>query len=141
MVSLRMNNKKFSVFFIIEKLDDLNLDYVKKTGAILILRNFKEIDKGGLKKFARDLKKNKISFFVANNIKLLFLLKTNNLYLSSWNKKQYKNVKNFNKNLKIIGSAHNTKEIREKIMQGCSQIFLSRIFKTNYKCNCFICYR
>ena len=86
-----------------------------------------------LKKFARDLKKNNINFFVANNLKLLFLLKTNNLYISAWNKKNYKHIKYFNNNFKIIGSAHNAKEIREKIKQGCSQVFLSRIFRTNYR--------
>ena len=33
----------------------------------------------------------------------------------------------------MIGSAHNVKEIKEKIDQGCSQIFLSRIFETKYR--------
>ena len=31
--------KKFYLYFITEELEELNLDYVKKTGAILILRN------------------------------------------------------------------------------------------------------
>ena len=39
----------------------------------------------------------------------------------------------FNPKIDIIGSAHNPLEINEKIKQGCSQIFLSRLFETNYK--------
>ena len=121
------------IYFFISRTNEINLDYVKKTGAILILRNLKETNIKKVKTFAKNCKKNNITFFVANNLKLLFLLKTNNLYISSWNRKNYKHIKNFNNNFNIIGSAHNTKEIREKIRQGCSQIFLSRIFKTNYK--------
>ena len=121
------------IYFFISRTNEINLDYVKKTGAILILRNLKETNIKKLKRFARNCKRNKITFFVANNLKLLFLLKTNNLYISAWNKQYYKHIQNFNNNIKIIGSAHNTNEIREKIRQGCSQIFISRIFKTNYK--------
>ena len=50
------------------------------------------------------------------------------MYISSYNKKIY-----LNKNLDLIGSAHSFKEISEKIKQGCKTIFLSRLFKTNYK--------
>ncbi|OUW48971.1 MAG: hypothetical protein CBD56_01675 [Candidatus Pelagibacter sp. TMED196] len=121
------------IYFFISRTNEINLDYVKKTGAILILRNLKETNIKKLKRFARNCKRNKITFFVANNLKLLFLLKTNNLYISAWNKQYYKHIQNFNNNIKIIGSAHNANEIREKIRQGCSQIFISRIFKTNYK--------
>jgi len=33
----------------------------------------------------------------------------------------------------VIGSAHNYKEINQKIKQRCSVILLSRLFKTTYK--------
>jgi len=39
------------IFFITEKLNELNLDYVKKTGAILILRNIEKYKNEELKKF------------------------------------------------------------------------------------------
>ena len=38
------------------------------------------------------------------------------------------------KNFKIIGSAHNLREIIVKVNQSCSEIFVSPIFKT-YKDN------
>ena len=121
------------LYFFINRIDEINLDQVKKIGAILILRKPSQISNKNLKKFALSCRNKKISFFVANNIKILFLLRTNNLYISAWNKKYYKHIKNFNNKLNIIGSAHNVKEIKEKINQGCAEIFLSRIFKTNYK--------
>ena len=37
----------------------------------------------------------------------------------------------FKKNFKIIGSAHNIKQIRNKELQKVSKIFLSSIFKVN----------
>ena len=121
------------IYFFIDKITEINLDEVKKTGAILILRQSKNISYRNLKKFASNCKSKRIDLFVANNIKLLSLLKTNRLYISAWNKKYYKNFRKFNSNIEIVGSAHNVKEIKEKIDQGCSQIFLSRIFETKYK--------
>ena len=65
--------------------------------------------------------------FVANDLKLLFRLRLKNFYISSFNKNYYLNLP---KNIRIIGSAHNIKEIREKINQGCKKVVLSRLFKT-----------
>ena len=36
-------------------------------------------------------------------------------------------------NFKIIGSAHNIKELEIKKLQGCSSIVFSRLFETSYK--------
>ena len=121
------------IYFFIDKINETNLDQVKKTGAILILRRSKNINHKSLKKFALNCKSKRIDLFVANSLKLLSLLKTNKFYISAWNKKYYKNLRKFNSNIEIVGSAHNVKEINEKIDQGCSQIFLSRIFETKYR--------
>ena len=120
------------IYFFIDKINEINLDQVKKTDAILILRTSKNISYKSLKKFALNCKSKRINLFVANNLKLLCLLKTNRFYISAWNKKHYKNLRKFNSNIQIVGSAHNIMEIKEKIDQGCSQIFLSRIFETKY---------
>ena len=121
------------IYFFIDKIDEINLDQVKKTGAILILRRPKNISYKNLKKFAVNCKNKRIDLFVANSVKYLSLLKTNGFYISAWNKKYYKNLRKFNSNIEIVGSAHNIMEINEKINQGCSQIFLSRIFETKYR--------
>jgi thiamine monophosphate synthase len=49
------------------------------------------------------------------------------LYVSSYNTKNYNNKVHH-----IIGSAHNFREIYQKIKQGCKTIILSRLFKTSY---------
>ena len=59
-------------------------------------------------------------------------LNADGLYISAKNRKFYF-WNNKNTNMKIIGSAHDMKEIYLKKQQGCTNIFLSRIFKTSYK--------
>tara|TARA_Y100001970_G_scaffold16953_1_gene19120 strand:- start:22518 stop:23096 length:579 start_codon:yes stop_codon:yes gene_type:complete len=125
--------KKFHIYFITEKLDELNLDYVKKIGAILILRNANRFKRNDLKKFNNRCKKRNINLFIPNDIKILFFLKSNKFYVSAYNKKHFKHLKKIKPNIEIIGSAHNVAEINEKIRQGCDFIVLSRIFETSNK--------
>ena len=56
-------------------------------------------------------------------------LKADGLYISAHNQKL--NLRNLKKRYDIIGSAHNIREISIKKRQGCSLIFLSRLFKTH----------
>ncbi len=128
-----MMNKKFNVFFITEKLNELNLDYVKKTGAILILRNIEKYKNEELKKFNKHCSRRNIDLFISNNIKTLFLLNSHNFYISAYNKRPLKHLKKIKPNIRILGSAHNFLEIKEKIDQGCDYIVLSRIFETSDK--------
>ena len=128
-----MIKKNFKLFFFIEKLNELNLDYVKKIGAILILRNPEKVDLIDLIKFDKRCINKKITLFIQNSLKILFLLKTNNFYISAYNKSQFKQLRNINRKIKIIGSAHSIPEIHEKLTQGCEYIVLSRIFKTSNK--------
>ena len=52
------------------------------------------------------------------------------LYIPSFNRSRvFKNSIN-KKGFKIIGSAHNIKEVIEKIHQGCTTIFISPVFKS-----------
>ena len=128
-----MIKKNFKLFFFIEKLNELNLDYAKKIGAILILRNPEKINLEDLKRFIKRCIYKKINLFIQNRVKILFLLKTNNFYISAYNKSRFKQLRKINRKVKIIGSAHNIPEIREKLAQGCEYIVLSRIFKTSNK--------
>jgi len=128
-----MTKKKNYLYFLINKLDEINLDYTKKIGAILILRNPEKLKLKDLKKFKDRCTQRKINLYIANSVKILFLLNTNKFYISSYNKKQFWHLKHINRKINIIGSAHNPSEINEKINQGCNQIFLSRVFQTKYK--------
>ncbi len=128
-----MGTKKNYLYFLIDKLDEINLDYAKNIGAILILRKTENLKFKEIQKFQKRCISHNIALYIANNVKLLFKLKSNNFYISAYNKQQFNHLRLLNSKIDIIGSAHNSAEINQKIKQGCSNILLSRLFKTNYK--------
>ena len=78
-------------------------------------------------KIAAICKKKRYQLFVSNDIKLAIKYKAEGIYVPSFNKtKNFSNLEK--KNIIILGSAHNQKEIKNKIYQNCSGIFLSPIF-------------
>ena len=97
----------------------------------LIYRNYdKPNDIKTIKKLKVFCKKNKKKLFISNNIKLALSLQLDGVYIPSFNKRaNYAFIYNKPKNFKVIGSAHNLREVRLKNKQGCSEIFLSPIFK------------
>ena len=79
-----------------------------------------------LVKIAKACKKNRNQLFVSNDIKLAIKVKAEGIYIPSFNQtKGFANLEK--KNIKILGSAHNQKEIQKKISQNCKAIFLSLI--------------
>ena len=123
---------KKKYFFIIESIKDINLKNIKNFGKYsIIYRNNSPENIDKLKKFRLKCKIKRIPFFVANNINLIEALKADGLYISAYNKKLISNY--LRRNFKIIGSAHNIREINLKKLQGCTEIILSRLFKTSYK--------
>ena len=70
-----------------------------------------------------------IKFYVANEIKLALKLGLDGVYLPSFNKEFTHNSYKYNKNFKIIGSAHNMYDVKIKIRQKSKEIFLAPIFK------------
>ena len=117
-------------YFYVESIQDLDLDYIKKTKAKLIIRDKIKHDFSIIHRLISECKKKTIAVYISNNTKLLFRLRLNTFYISSSNHKQYNWLTNINKNIKIIGGAHNQNEIIQKINQGCQKIILSRLFKT-----------
>jgi len=94
----------------------------------IIYRNYndkkREIE---LNKIAKRCKKNKYQLYVSNDIRLALKVGADGVYIPSFNKTT--RFSNFEKkNFIILGSAHNQKEIHEKISQNCKAIFLSPIF-------------
>ena len=124
---------KSKYFFIIKSINDIQIDKLKKYHKFTIIYRALELNENfdELVYFRRKCKAKKIKFFVANNIKLASLLKSDGIYISSSNK-SFRPL-NLNKSLfTIIGSAHNSKEIHLKIKQGCQFIIVSKIFKVDY---------
>ena len=94
----------------------------------IVYRNYNDSKREHeLIKIAKACKKKRYQLFVSNDIKLALKVRANGIYIPSFNKtKKFLNLEN--KNLIILGSAHNQKEIGEKISQKCQAIFLSPIF-------------
>ena len=115
-------------------INEYNLSELLKLGnnINLIYRNYKkQNDIKTIIKLRDFSKKTKRKLFISNNIKLALNLKLNGVYIPSFNKKiNYSFAYNKPKNFSIIGSAHNIREINLKIIQGCEEIFISSIFKT-----------
>ena len=124
---------KNKYFLLIESIKEIDLKNIKvRDKYSIIYRDNKKIDEiNDLLNVRQKGKKKAINLFVANNIKLALSLNSNGIYISSHNKDlKYLNFKR--KNFKIIGSAHNFKEVSLKIRQGCSTILLSKLFMVNY---------
>ena len=78
-------------------------------------------------KITKECKKKRFPIFIANDTKLAVKVKADGIYIPAFNKiKQFKNLEN--RNFILLGSAHNQKEIKEKILQKCKGIFLSPLF-------------
>ena len=131
-----MLTKKNKYFLLIENIKDIDFKNIKiRDKFSIIYRNNKKIDNfKDLLKFRRICKLKAIKFYIANNNNLAVALNSDGIYLSSFNKNLnslfYKKL-----NFEIIGSAHNYKEISLKIKQGCSFIFLSKLFLVDYDKN------
>ena len=121
-------HKIFPKFFVF--LDQYD-DQIFKNNNInmgIIYRNYNaEKRENELVKIAKVCKKNRNLLFVSNDVKLAIKVKAEGIYIPSFNKtKGFANLEK--KNIKILGSAHNQKEIQKKISQNCAAIFLSPIF-------------
>ena len=74
-------------------------------------------------------KKSNRELYIHNNIKLANKIKADGLYISANNKNLLLGTSKFRIKFKILGSAHNLKEIKIKEIQNVSEIFLSPLFK------------
>ena len=94
----------------------------------IIYRNYNAKERESeLIKISKACKRNRNQLFVSNDIKLAIKVKAEGIYIPSFNQtKVFRNIEK--KNIKILGSAHNQKEIQKKISQNCTAIFLSPIF-------------
>ena len=119
-------------YYFINKFDTNVIDQQDKLTTI-IYRNykFKKVDELSLIK-VKDFCKNKgLKFFLSNNIKLAIKLNLDGAYIPSFNKSFAHLSYTLNKKFKIIGSAHNLKEIKIKELQKVDKIILSSLFKKN----------
>ena len=122
---MHRNLPKFFIF-----LDEYNSEVFKNINKNIgvIYRNYKDRKRESqLIKIAAACKKSRYQLFVSNDVKLAHKVKADGIYIPSFNKtKNFSNLEK--KNIIILGSAHNQKEIHRKIIQNCKAIFLSPLF-------------
>ena len=121
-----------SKYYFINKFDTNNINKQDKQ-TVIIYRNYSSNIKNEdlILKIRNHCKKRGIKFYLSNNIKLALKLDLDGAYIPSFNKNTNHLSYSYKKNFKIIGSAHNLKEIRIKEKQDVQKIFLSSLFKKN----------
>ena len=127
-----MHHYSHTKYYFINKFDTKNIDKVDSQ-TIVIFRNYmsKNDDEYTLLKVKKYCKQKKIKFYLSNNIKLAIKLGLDGAYIPSFND-SFKHLNySLKKNFKIIGSAHNLKQIKIKEIQKVQKIFLSSLFKKN----------
>ena len=131
-----MHKNLQSLFIFLDKYNNQIFEN-NNTNIGVIYRNYNDPKREKeLTKVAKACKKNRYQFFVANDIKLALKVRADGIYIPAFNKtKMFLNLEK--KNLIILGSAHNQKEIQKKILQRCKAIFLSPVFYVN-KSNSFL---
>ena len=124
---------KKNYYLFVENTREFNLNLIKiKNKFNIIYRNLTTKESiEDLKIYRKKCEKNGVNLFVANDTKLLSKINADGLYISAHNKDLHTNAY-LRKGFKIIGAAHNQKELDLKMKQGCKVIIYSRLFKTNY---------
>ena len=119
-------------YYFINKFDTNNIDKQNKQTTIIYRNYSKKIaDQALILNIKRYCKKKSIKFYLSNNIKLAIKLDLDGAYIPAFNKSFNHLAYSYKKNFKIVGSAHNLKEIRIKENQNVKKIFLSSLFKKN----------
>ena len=123
---------KDNKYYFINKFETNNIDKQDRE-TIIIYRNYssEKTDDNIVIKIKNYCKKKRIKFYLSNNIKLAIKLNLDGAYIPSFNKNTKHLAYSFKKKFKIIGSAHNLKEIRIKEKQKVDKIFISSLFKEN----------
>ncbi len=121
-----------SKYYFINKFDTNNIDKQDKR-TIIIYRNYNlnKQDENLILKINNYCKKRSIKFYLSNNIKLAMKLGLDGAYIPAFNTCLKHLAYSYKKSFKIIGSAHNLKEIKIKENQNVEKIFISSVFKNN----------
>jgi thiamine-phosphate pyrophosphorylase len=131
-----IHNRALNNFYFIS---DFNKDHIRSLNKniSIIYRNYEkkynEEKILEIKKFCKSIKK---KFFLANDIKLANKLNLDGAYVPAFNNNPSV-YKLKSKNMILLGSAHNLKEINQKKRQGIDIFFISPVFKVN-KSNNFL---
>ena len=123
---------KIRKYYFINKFDTNNIDKQDKQ-TVIIFRNYnsKKQNKSLIMKIHRYCKNKSLKFYLSNNVKLAIRLDLDGAYIPAFNNSLKHLTYSVKRDFKIVGSAHNLKEIRIKENQKVEKIFLSSVFKNN----------
>ena len=124
-----MHINKFKKYYFINEFNYTLLINLHKNISFIWRNKDKETPIKTVIKLRDFCKKNQRYFYISNDIKLARKVDADGVYISSSNKNLILKATGFKKKFKIIGSAHNLKEIRIKELQNIQEIFLSPLFK------------
>ena len=125
-----MHIKNLKKYYFINKFDNTHLINLNKNISFIWRNKDKETHLKTLTKLRDFCKENHRKFYISNDIKLAIRVKADGVYIPSTNKNlNFKSIK-FKKEFKILGSAHNFKEVKIKELQDVDEIFLSPLFKS-----------
>jgi thiamine-phosphate pyrophosphorylase len=124
-----MLNIRNKLYYFIKKISEKHINNILKYKKLNIIYIYnKGYPTNEIFNLRNVCKKNKIKFYLSDNLKYINYLKPDGIHLSAKNKKTLLNIK---KKIDIIGTAYNQIDCYRKISQGCSAVFLSPIFNTN----------
>ena len=123
-------HKYLEIYYFIDKFNFKELSEIKRKINIIFRNYNRRVGENEILKTKYFCKKKGFNLFLANNLKLAIKLNLNGVYIPAFSRRlNYKNI-SCSKNFKIIGSAHNTIEVKIKEKQNCEKIFICPIFKT-----------
>ena len=119
-------------YYFIDKFDTKNFEKIDND-TVLIFRDYSSNNNNEriLHKIKKYCRRKGIKFYLSNNIKLAIKLNLDGAYIPSFNRSFNHLNYSLKREFKIIGSAHNIKQIRIKEIQKVKKVFLSSLFKKN----------
>ena len=117
------------MYYFISEINYSRLKNLDKNISLIWRNKNKETPIKNLIELRNFCNKNNRKLYINNNIKLANKVKADGLYISSYNKDLMLKSNLLKKKFKILGSAHNLKEIKIKELQNVDEIFLSPLFK------------
>jgi thiamine-phosphate pyrophosphorylase len=117
------------LYYFISEFNESEILTIKKNVNIIFRNYISPPNEDILKKIQKACKRTGKKLFLSNNIRLALKLRLDGVYLPAFNKSLNLGI-NFRNTFRILGSAHNLKEIKIKENQGVDTIFLAPIFKT-----------
>ena len=117
------------MYYFISEINYSRLKNLDKNISLIWRNKNKETPIKNLIELRNFCNKNNRKLYINNNIKLANKIKADGLYISSYNKDLMLKSNLLKTKFKILGSAHNLKEIKIKELQNVDEIFLSPLFK------------